>query len=593
MGIMPTLDSSAFGSTSRDVTDTFAGYNHQLKINAGEWYDCKNLTSKYYPMLANRAQRAVVVDNAANTHSIKGLLEKDALAYVDNGTLYYNGNATGLTGLSNTEKQMIGMGAYICIFPDKKYINTKDLTDYGSMEAHWNYTGTVSYKLCQISGDPYTITYTQSTAPASPSSGEIWLDNSTSVPVLKKWSASQSEWESIATVYTKLEFNTYGIIDQYFSENDGVTIDGSYYPDELDGSKIIYGVGGDATHKDYIIVIGLIPVSSYSDTSASIKVDRNVPTMDYVCESNNRLWGCFYGIKDGETLNEIYCCALGDFRNWNQFLGISTDSYVASVGSDGQWTGAVNFLGSPVFFKENHIHVVSISSSGAHQISETVARGVQKGSHKSLAIVNEVLYYKSRQDICAWQGGFPTGISSALGQVKYSDAVGGVFGSRYYISMKDENNLWNLFVWDTGNSMWLREDDLHATAFASVDDELYAATSDGYILAMNGTTGTVESTVTWMAESGILYYIYPDRKYISRYDIRLKMEQGAKVDVFIEYDSSGTWVKMASISFKGINSVTLPIRPRRCDHMKLRLEGYGNVQVFSIARILEQGSDVL
>ena len=71
------------------------------------------------------------------------------------------------------------------------------------------------------------------------------------------------------------------------------------------------------------------------------------------------------GMVDGKAVNELYCCALGDFKNWNRFLGISTDAWAASVGSDGAWTGAANYLGYPTFFKEHVIHRIAISSSGA------------------------------------------------------------------------------------------------------------------------------------------------------------------------------------------------------------------------------------
>ena len=54
-----------------------------------------------------------------------------------------------------------------------------------------------------------------------------------------------------------------------------------------------------------------------------------------------------------------------------------------------------------------------------------MCRGVQKGSEKSLRVVNETLYYKSRSDVCAYQGGFPTGVSAALGDVRYHGAVAG------------------------------------------------------------------------------------------------------------------------------------------------------------------------
>ena len=33
---------------TREVIDVFGGYNHNLRINDGEFYDMENLTSTYY-----------------------------------------------------------------------------------------------------------------------------------------------------------------------------------------------------------------------------------------------------------------------------------------------------------------------------------------------------------------------------------------------------------------------------------------------------------------------------------------------------------------------------------------------------------------
>ena len=313
--------------------------------------------------------------------------------------------------------------------------------------------------------------------------------------------------------------------------------------------------------------------------------------MDFVIECKNRLWGCRYGMTEGKNLNEIYCCALGDFKNWRQYMGLSTDSWTASVGSDGPWTGAVNFQGYPMFFKENRIHRVTVSASGAHQITETVCRGVQEGCDRSLQVVNETLLYKSRADICAYQGSFPESISDALGDVRYYDAAAGVLGERYYISMRDAQERWSLFVYDIRRNLWMREDEVRALGFASLGDELYCLTPDA-LFAMEGTVGTPEPYVSWEAETGMLYYQYPDRKYLSRFNLRLYMEEGAQLDVYLMYDSNGEWVRQGRVKMKGTRTVTLPVRPRRCDHLRMKLVGKGEVRLYSIAKILTTGSDV-
>lgn len=572
--------------STRVMIDTFMGYNHNMKIADGEFYETKNLTTQYFPMFANRPKRGLLDHTFTK---LQAIIAKDALYWVDNGTLYANGLATGLTGLqTEKETQLVSMGAYICVFPDAKYINTQDLTDYGSMGAAWSYTGSATYTMCHADGTIYTSVTKSVTEPTSPPNGAIWIDAGNG-NVAKEWSVYTESWTVLETVYTRVDFTTMGQLPAAFKEHDGVAISGMY-DDDLNGSKVLYAVGGDEEAADYIVIIG-IQEERYTQENAEIRIERKVPAMDFVCEAQNRLWGCFYGNDGAQNINELYCCALGDFRNWEQYLGISTDSWRASRGSDGPWTGCINYLGTPTFFKENVIHQVSVSSSGAHQIGDLPARGVQQGSHRSLAIVNETLYYKARTGIVAYQGGMPAEVSSALGDERYYNAVAGVFGQRYYISMQDKNNGWHLFCFDAQRGLWIHEDGLHVKGFAQVGDELYAQ-GENAVYALNGTVGTAEADPEWAAETGIMYYEYPDKKYVSRYNIRLNMKPGARMRMYIEYDSSGVWTYLGDVHVPNTGTFTIPVRPRRCDHLRMKLEGRGDIRIFSIARILERGSDV-
>lgn len=571
--------------TSRISTDVFGGFHDALRIADGEWNWTENLSTRHYPMLSNRGPRGSVRQLIAPG----GLLEKDALAFVDNGTLYYNGLPTGLTDLSVGEKQMVSMGAYLCIWPDKKYFNTADFTDFGSMEADYSSIGNVEFKMCRSDGSEYETVTRGADAPAQ-GSCDVWIDTSGSSPAAMEWSSSEGGWTLIPAMFTKLCFRSMGAIPSLFRTFDGVSISGADF-DDANGEKVIYSLGGSEESNDWIVVVGMLE-EEITQTEGRVRIQRKIPQMDFVIECQNRLWGCFYGNDGEQNLNEIYCSALGDFRNWRQYQGLSTDSWAASVGSDGQWTGAVNYLGHPVFFKENVIHRVTVSSVGAHQIDETNCRGVQKGSWRSLQVVNETLYYKSRIDVCAWQGGFPETASEALGDKRYFNAAAGAFGGRYYISMRDENNAWSLFCLDISKGVWMREDALHALCFAKVDDELYCVdAASKELLALNGTAGTLESIVEWQAVSGIQYYEYPDKKYVSRFNIRLSMDEGASVTIYLQYDSNGKWIPSGLVRKTGTGTVTIPFRPRRCDHMQIKLQGRGNARIFSIARILEVSSD--
>lgn len=585
--------------TTVRMIDTFRGYNHNEKIRDGEWYDTQNITTKYYPMFANRAKRGTAYQLANG----QGMLAKEKLAYVDNNMLYYDGAATPVRNLTAGEKQLVSFGAYICVFPDGRYYNTADPTDYGWMDSEYTSAGSTQYSYCLKDGSTYTQTVSN-TAPTSPFNGQYWLDTSETPSVLKRYSEALLAWVTV-TRYAKIKFMTRHHLGDEFKEGDGVMLSATNDSpniverlglewDQKTGKYIKYTiiskVGGSDNEDDYVVV----PIeleSGEMNTQEVLTISRHLPQMDYVVNLKNRLWGCYYGQANGEMINEIYCCALGDFKNWSKYEGLSTDSFTASVGTDGPWTGAASFMGYALFFKDDHIHTVAVSAKGAHEISDVAARGVQLGCSDSLQIIDGTLFYKSKDGVCAYQGGAPVLVSQALGDVKYYDAAAGAFGQYYYISMRDSANNWNLFVYDIAKRLWAREDDSHALWFGTIGEELYMMTSDFSILALNGTTGTLENKMEWSATSGIMAYEYPNKKYISRYNIRMQMEENAVMHVFIEYDSSGDWENAGTVAFHGTGTMTLPVKTRRCDHMRLRLTGYGNVKIFSISRILMQGSD--
>lgn len=585
---MPYLPNLPGSSQTRQVLEVFSGYNHNLKIGDGEFYHTQNLCADHYPMLSVRKKRGVV----RLLQNPQGMLAKGALAYVENGQLYYGEEnitsylqAKGLALSPEGEKTMVGMGAYLLIFPDKVYINTTDFSDCGAMEAYAQTSGHIEYTICEENGNAYPAPYQGAQQPSDPQNGDLWLDTSGSAHVLKVWSEAASQWTQIPTVYTKISAAGIGLP---FEKYDGVTISGcagSPQAEALNGSRLIQEKGDD-----YIVVAGLLD-QSYIQTEGTVTVKRSVPDMDFVTECQNRLWGCKYGLAEGKTVNEIYCCALGDFKNWSKYQGISTDSYTASVGSDGPFTGAVTFMGNPLFFKENRLHKVYVSPGGAHQIVDTAMPGVMKGSEKSLCPVGNQLFYLSRDGVCAYTGSTPTVISRKLGSVFCRDGVAGAYGSRYYISVSDGENR-HLFRADTDTGVWYREDDLEAIAFASLPGELYCLASDGRLLAMNGTKGTPESSVAWSGETGLMGYGDADRKYVSRLNLRMILPVGSTARVEIQYDSDGIWHEAGTMTGRGTNSFLLPLRPRRCDHFRFRISGTGDMKLYSLARLYESGSDV-
>ena len=93
-------------------------------------------------------------------------------------------------------------------------------------------------------------------------------------------------------------------------------------------------------------------------------------------------------------------------------------------------------------------------------------------------------------------------------------------------------------------------------------------------------------------EAVLIGYSTVEQKYISRFNIRMSLAQGAHMDVLVQYDSDGVWHNQGRIQGAGTRTFMLPVRPRRCDHFRIRLDGSGEARIYSFAKIFEAGSDV-
>ena len=255
---------------SRQMSDAFLGYNHNLRIGDGEFYDMKNMTSDYYPVLAPRGNRGVYKDGI-NAKAIIGrdLIAEhaevnaklsDELCYVDGSAFVINGERIEM-GLSDEPKQLVSMGAYIIIMPDKKWISTQSWADkydegyfldsgQGDIDEVHSTTEKVTFSLCTLTGEDYDIVSSRKEEPLK-TDGAVWCDPSTTPPTLKKYSEAQKMWVSIPTTYVKIKSRGIGHnLNQY----DGVEISGIKANgwENLNGSHTLWGC-----NEQEIIITGI------------------------------------------------------------------------------------------------------------------------------------------------------------------------------------------------------------------------------------------------------------------------------------------------------------------------------------------------
>ena len=575
---------------NREITNVFGGYSHKLSCAEGQFYDMKNMTSKYFPMLSPRKSR----DITAVLSKPQGIIDKEDLWWIDDGKLYRNGTEIPLSEglLVDSPKTMVKMGAYIVIFPDKVWVKVDNdgVAEHGKLENFYKlFVGEkVTFSIADQSGNVITWHDAEYYKNNDPKEGDYQLNVSESGKAsLKVFSATTGIWMGVTSTYMQIKADGIG---KGFEADDGVKVTcdsnkGSFgnifVNDEGDGKYSVNTYIVSRTD-DSITIPGIYYDAETERTDINLEVKRAVPSMSYVTECFNRLWGCS---EDG---HEIYCSKLGDVRNWNSFRGNSTDSWAATIGSDGVFTGAITYGGYPMFFKEDSFIKIAVSSMGAHQTKETACRGVQKGSGNSLSILNEVLYYKSASCICAYNGGLPYSISDDLGDERYYDAVAGSVGDSYYISMRGDDGKYGLFVFDVKNGIWCKEDDTQAIRFCRHSDKLYFIDSKGNLTSVDGTN---EGAFDWFVESGVIGYSSPDNKYVAKINVRLTLELGTNVDFYLQYDSSGEWVHLFNMSGKGTRSFAVPIIPRRCDHFKYRIVGKGDCKIHSVTKTIEEGSE--
>ena len=553
--------------TSRRTVDAFGGLNRSPRTGEGEFAQMENLSSDFYPVLAPCPPR-----ERLDITGVTSLGAGQRLFYTQ-GTELVLGDRRIDLGLSpDGNKILVKMGAYVVVFPDKKYASTLENGDCGSLEARFEAANAVLTP-CTLEGADRIPDYIQSAEPLSPENGTLWLDTAASPAVLKEWSAASNLWAAVETAYVRIEAPGIGVP---FRQYDGVTLSGA---EALDGANVIWQAGSD-----FAVVSGVLEGQKHM---RGLVLSRTVPEMDYVIECGNRLWGCRAGTdRLGNPVNEIYASKLGDFRNWNCFMGLSTDSYAVTVGTQGPFTGAITYLGNPLFFKEDCLYKIYGSYPAAFHVQSTACRGVAQGGGESLAIVGETLFYKSPMGVCAYDGSLPAEVGRNLGFDPLEGGVGAGFGGKYFLSLQEHTGTDALYVYDKLLGQWHRETGFGARQMVSHAGKLYGLDKNGGLWLLRG--GKSRARVKWMARTGRISGWDGKRMVLKSLELQLLLANRARMDISVRYDDRGAWERIGTLTGSD-RRFLLPIRPKPCSHLELLLEGEGDVRLLSLTRVLRQG----
>lgn len=562
-----------------DMQTRFLGYYRHPAADGGQFVDMRNLSSDRFPVLSPRKQRRlerVLEDGSALTGGAE-------LCWVAGGKLYVRGEA--VADVSSESPQIVRMGAYVIVWPDKIIYNTHT-GELSAMDATLTVSG-ISVRPCTLTGADYEYTASDS-EPGSPTEQQYWWNTQTNA----LYQYLGGEWQGIDTVYSRIDAPG---MNGMFKAYDVVSLSGFSFDAMNMEAATVYA----ATDEYIIIATGTL--LDYVET-AEATISRTAPELDYICEAGNRLWGC------SSATHEIRGTKLGDPTNWNCYLGISTDSYAATVGSAGDFTGIIQYMGYVHFFKEGCVHRLYGTRPENFQLVELPVRGVKAGCSRSLCTVNQILYYVSREGVMAFDGSSPVNVGDALGDVTFTDCVCGAHQQKLYLSAIVKGNALDgvdmvppewpgsrtgeektiLYVMDTEKGLWHIEDETRAIAFAEAPTGDYYLTDGGEIWQIDGGE---EDMISWYGVSGDIGMDTAGHKWIRKITLRAAMERGARLNIDIMYDSSGTWERALTVETERKKTMALPIRTRRCDHFCLRYVGTGDVIIYSLAKTYDMGSE--
>ncbi len=330
--------------------------------------------------------------------------------------------------------------------------------------------------------------------------------------------------------------------------------------------------------------------------TGAMTIERVMPEIDsgMMLEVSNRLWAC------SSANNEIYSCKQGDPTNWQAYGdGISTDSYAATVGCEGDFTGIARQNDSVIFFKENWIIKLFGTKPSNYTLTAYNVPGVERGSEKSVVWINGVLFYLSHMGVCQYSpGSQPVVISKTVfGDRKYKNGVAGRHRNKYFLSAENELGEWELFVLDTDTGLWHKEDDTKMTRCVTYNNALYWFDKNLVFTCADAQNNLMpdsaqaESSFEWAMETPNLYDNDFGAKFISKIQLAIRAGEDTEATVYAQFRYEGAWHELKKLYFTEQRRSMTGIPVRRAAFLRLRIEGEGEMEISGIQIDFARGSE--
>jgi hypothetical protein len=260
--------------------------------------------------------------------------------------------------------------------------------------------------------------------------------------------------------------------------------------------------------------------------------------------------------------------------------------------------------------------MITVYGQTSFQLSEQKLPGVKAGEADSIAFVGGLALWLSREGMVLFDGSSYRVQRDELGDWDLRNVVGCSAGSCAFFATEI-----GLLCFDTRTGLWTKESNWYGTGGGTLgydggvvygimtdDGEsswLEIVCGDGrQVAAPTGEEVVGDGRTEASAPTGAVLHSFvefgdfteqsPNRKAMNRLELRLGLEAGSRLKVLIQYDSSGDWRELWTVSAPKDTkkkSYVVPVIPRRCDHYRIKLEGTGAWKLYSMSRIQRIGSE--
>ena len=567
----------------------FGGLNYTKNFSEGDFSEGTAFSHLFFPSLTQR-QKLLKHGDFINP-SAAGFCGEECVA--QEGALYYKGKKVG--DLTGGEKQLIFMGMYVVVFPDKVYYNA-ETEEFGRLFFSESTKGesvtfdsdsvSVPEKFIQTTFQREEMFFLENDilstyAKVTVTDGELIFSDYAEVLASSIKTGTIFCNDCLANQYRKVtavektDDNIYKISCELATvKNEKVKFFEGLRPGD---AVTISGSGISANNKTAILseVTGnKLTFSAGEFTAATetaeISFERKVPDFTCVCSFQNRLWGC--------EKNTIYASKLGDPFNFFVYRELSTDSFTVSANTAGDFTACIPYGNCCLFFKENSCFKLFGNRPSNFQLVESFAGGIKSSCQRSLFSSGGRVFYKGVGGVYVFYGGLPQCISDSLGNTEFENAAGGA-DEKYYYLAADTKNGREMFVYDIEHGLWSQWGKTDIKGFCAWGGKTFALKTDGiYIISSEP-----DSEETWSVTLHPSNERYYGKKNYSKIFICAELFENAWIKLEISTDGSKFYTAATHHSSRKCH-LSIPAAVRGCNELTLRITGRGKCILESVVR---------